>query len=40
MKNPIGYLLIDVLFYFRHQHFTNVDVCDPKGTTKTVQIGK
>jgi len=24
---------------YRHLHFTNADVCDPKGTTKTVHIG-
>jgi len=24
---------------YRHVYFSNADVCDPKGTTKTVEIG-
>jgi len=32
----IHFLLVNC---YRHLHFTNADVCDPKGTTKTVQIG-
>jgi len=37
----IFFLLLHILLVscYRHQHFTNVDVCDPKGTTKTVPIG-
>jgi len=32
----INFLLVNC---YRHLHFTNADVCDPKGTTKTVHIG-